>query len=148
MKKKKIIWWVLIVVWCGGIFFHSSMPGHESQRESMFIVRVLNRLIGTAVGHPVAVITDGMVRKAAHFSEYLVLGCLLFQGYCNRSRLWQTALFSFCTGILYAASDELHQHFVPGRNMRLIDLAVDSTGVIAGIFLLIWISGFLRKRSR
>jgi VanZ family protein len=146
MKNQKIIWWILIALWCAGIFYQSSKPGHESVHESMFIVTVLNHWFAQILGPNVIVITDNLVRKAAHFLEYLVLGSLLFQGYLNRSRLWLTALCALGTGILYAASDELHQYFVPGRHMRLIDLAVDSSGVLVGTCIFLYFLYFAGKR--
>nr|WP_051527067.1 VanZ family protein [[Eubacterium] cellulosolvens] len=42
---------------------------------------------------------------------------------------------SFLLGALYAASDEFHQLFVPGRSGQFTDVLIDSGGVIAGILL-------------
>lgn len=33
----------------------------------------------------------------------------------------------------YAASDELHQFFVPGRSCQLRDVLIDTAGVVAGV---------------
>ena len=38
-------------------------------------------------------------------------------------------------GIAYAISDELHQHFVPGRVGSPLDVAIDAVGVVAGVVL-------------
>jgi VanZ family protein len=38
-------------------------------------------------------------------------------------------------GVAYGASDELHQHFVPGRSVEFGDWVADSLGVCAGVFL-------------
>ena len=38
-------------------------------------------------------------------------------------------------GILYAITDEIHQLFVPGRSGRILDIGIDSLGVITGIFI-------------
>lgn len=48
----------------------------------------------------------------------------------DRSRLWRYALTA---GILYAASDELHQYFVPGRACQLRDVVIDGLGVLIGV---------------
>ena len=34
---------------------------------------------------------------------------------------------------LYAASDEIHQLFVPGRSGQLSDVILDSAGALAGV---------------
>ena len=36
---------------------------------------------------------------------------------------------------LYAASDELHQAFIPGRSPQLADVLIDCGGALAGILL-------------
>ena len=75
-----------------------------------------------------------IVRKAAHFSEYALLGffisavCLSF----SKSNGF-TALISWICGTLYAVSDEIHQYFVPGRSCQLSDMLLDSAGVFTGI---------------
>ena len=41
---------------------------------------------------------------------------------------------------LYAASDEIHQLFVPGRSGQLSDVILDSAGALAGVaaFTVLW----------
>lgn len=93
------------------------------------------------------------VRKAAHFSEYTIFSfivCLhglawrIYIGkkqvlYTKRQAMWKNLLpllgktVLFC--IIYAASDEIHQHFVPERSCRLFDVGVDSTGILFGAVL-------------
>ena len=36
-------------------------------------------------------------------------------------------------GVAYASSDELHQHFVPGRRGAPLDVLIDAVGVALGI---------------
>ncbi len=55
---------------------------------------------------------------------------------------WLKMSVLFC--ILYAASDELHQYFVPGRACRLFDVGVDTAGILFGTFLF-WLT--VRKRE-
>ncbi len=69
---------------------------------------------------------DDVVRKLAHLTEYAVLGALL-------ERALPRPLPAFVLGVAYAASDELHQHFVPGRTGEPLDVAIDAVGVLVGI---------------
>lgn len=41
-------------------------------------------------------------------------------------------MFSFILVILYSASDEIHQYFVPGRYVSMIDLLCDGIGGMIG----------------
>jgi len=71
---------------------------------------------------------DLVLRKLAHLSEYAVLGALLQRAL---SRPWLAVL----VGGLYALSDEIHQHFVPGRHAAWYDVVIDTIGVTIGVFL-------------
>ena len=71
---------------------------------------------------------DLVLRKLAHATEYTILGALLVRAL----RRWSWAL---ALGVAYAASDELHQSFVPGRQGSPLDVLIDSVGVIAGTIL-------------
>jgi len=70
--------------------------------------------------------------KAAHFGAYAVLGALLAFA-ADRSR-WPLAV-AVALGVLYGASDEIHQMYVPGRSPDVLDWAADAAGVAAGCFL-------------
>ena len=41
---------------------------------------------------------------------------------------------SLALGVLYAASDELHQSFVRGRHASPVDVAIDAVGLGLGLF--------------
>ena len=52
---------------------------------------------------------------------------------------------SLAVCVLYAALDEWHQSFVPGRGPGIKDVMIDSSGVVFGIFFVILMS-FLVSR--
>jgi VanZ family protein len=88
------------------------------------------------------------IRKGGHISEFTILALLL--GYAllakpmKRSKvLVYTTLYS----ILYAASDEWHQTFVPGRTGHAIDVAVDTTGILLAIGWFVLSAKLRFKRS-
>ena len=79
---------------------------------------------------------DQVLRKVAHTAEYAILGALLV-------RAPGRALPAIGLGVLYAASDEIHQTFVSGRHGAPVDVAIDAVGVAIGIVL--WQSARARR---
>ncbi len=68
--------------------------------------------------------------KLAHFLTYAVLGLALGFGQRRSGWPWAAAL---ALGLLYGASDELHQGFVPGRTSDVADWVADALGTAAGL---------------
>ena len=94
-----------------------------------------------------------LIRKLAHVVEYAILALLL---YClvrpPSQRGWhpRTAFISVLAGALYAASDELHQLFVPDRLASMRDWALDVAGVTLGTlttYFLVRLSPAKSKRN-
>ena len=55
----------------------------------------------------------------------------------------------FITGIIcvaYAALDEYHQMFVPGRSAEVRDVLIDSIGIFAGV-ILVRIIGYIGRKT-
>jgi VanZ family protein len=70
---------------------------------------------------------DEILRKLAHATEYAILAALLLRAVRE--------LPAWALSVLYAISDELHQHFVPGRAGRPLDVAIDATGALVGVLV-------------
>jgi VanZ family protein len=70
--------------------------------------------------------------KIAHFAAYAVLGFFLARA---RQASGLSAVAAALLGVAYAASDEWHQSFVPGRSAEVADWLADALGVVAGLFL-------------
>jgi len=134
--KSKVFWWICIILWCGLIFYMSSKNAAESSNQSFFLADLLNHWLKQLFGPHAFTLSEDVVRKTAHFIEYLVLGCLLFMGFLDRSRPGRTILFVFIAGFLFAVSDEVHQLFVPGRTMRPFDVLVDLAGISASVLII------------
>jgi VanZ family protein len=87
----------------------------------------------------------GGVDKLAHFGAYAVLGVLL--AWAAVASRWSIA-WPVLIGLAYAASDEIHQYFVPGRSSDAGDWLADALGVGAGCLLVYRVlSGRLRQRA-
>jgi VanZ family protein len=106
--------WLPVVLWAAVIFTLSSIPD-----------------LGTGLGT-----WDTIMRKLAHTAEYALLGVLLL-------RAVRRADVAFALGVLYAASDELHQTFVRGRHGAPLDVAIDAVGI--GIGLVLWQRAQMRR---
>lgn len=96
------------------IFLMSSFDATESANQSNFIVNI--------------------IRKLAHFTEYLILGFLTIN-MLNKNDISKKYLISILICLIYATSDEIHQLFVPGRACQLRDILIDSIGSITGVYL-------------
>jgi len=70
--------------------------------------------------------------KLAHAAEYGILGWLVFRSFrLFTTGLKRTVFLVLLAGTAYAAVDEFHQLFVPGRHADLLDFVADALGVSA-----------------
>ena len=134
------------------IFFQSSLPADTSQEESDIIVRFLSRFTDRD-----AEMLSFIVRKLAHFTEYTLLGLfisLTAKEHYNKKRyheehfLIRIFIIPLICGVLYAASDEIHQRFVPGRSCELRDVLIDTCGVLLGVIINILCIRFNKKKAK
>jgi VanZ like family len=109
-RSRAVTLWIPVVLWAAVIFAISSIPG-------------LSTGLGT---------WDTLLRKAAHVSEFAVLGALLY-------RALGREVPALAAGVAYAATDELHQSFVSGRHGSVVDVAIDAAGVAAGMLAWLWV---------
>src|SRR6478672_7978857 len=112
-RSRMLTVWLPVFAWAAVIFAFSSIPS-----------------LSSGLGE-----WDTVLRKGAHITEYAILGALLY-------RALGVEALALAIGIAYAATDELHQHFVRGRHASPIDVAIDAVGVALG--MLVW----LRVRQR
>ena len=89
-----------------------------------------------------------IVRKAAHFTEYTLLGILI--RLCLESwfgkRKWLNPV-SWAAGAFYACTDEMHQLLTEGRNSQWTDVLIDSCGVLAGAAVAAGALYWIRKKA-
>lgn len=122
------------------IWGNSLMPAELSQAFSDWAKALLSAVF--AGGEANGAGGSGVLRKIAHFTEFMALGmCLswLF-GMLGKGRLWPLIL-----GCGAACVDETIQCFVPGRGPGLIDVGIDTCGIAAGIILLLTGHYFIKK---
>ena len=176
-KYRVILLAALVLGWMGVIFMFSSQDGAASSETSG---RVVERVI--AVVKPdfnslakseqirFREMVTFFVRKGAHFTEYMILGVLLFLFYYewrpkiflvpqkgkyayNEASPTPHLVYCLITGTLYAASDEFHQMFTGERSPQVRDVCIDSSGAAVGCLLALMamvliVRKFVRKMQR
>ncbi len=80
--------------------------------------------------------------KFLHFIAFGILGIFTYRGFIHAE--WRfirinAALLSILLTIIYGATDEIHQSFVPGRYPSFTDWYADAAGAIFFILLYSWI---------
>jgi VanZ family protein len=106
MARATLSRWAPVVLWAGVIFVLSAIPS-------------LSTGLGT---------WDLVLRKGAHLAEFAILGALLV-------RALRSAPLALLAGSAYAATDEVHQLFVSGRQGSPLDWLIDTIGVAVGVVL-------------
>ena len=139
--KIKILPWVLVVFWMGLIFYFSHQPATESSELSSGITEAIVDVINIIAPDNDLMSSkqslNFIIRKAAHFGVYLVLGLLLSNGLIYSGVSKHKAIFmALLICILYAISDEFHQLYVTGRSGQVSDVLLDSAGSLVGILLM------------
>jgi VanZ family protein len=132
---KRTISWLIVLLWMALIFFLSSQPADLSNELSTGITETIARAIERIIPGTEIIIGElnHIVRKNAHFIAYLVLGILTMIAMRNSgAELKRSFLLTMLICVPYAASDEIHQLFVPGRGCQVTDVLIDSAGALVG----------------
>lgn len=131
-KKKQWIWTLLMVLYVGFIFNNSITPAIESSKQSG---RVLGMVLATfrLLGLDSAMVTEHIIRKMAHFTEYFLMGVLLWnclRSYMLTGKLWLVLQLWLITVI--PLTDETIQLFSEGRAGMISDVWLDVSGAALG----------------
>ena len=109
-STRRALSWLLAVAWAGVIFYASSRPGST---------------------------IPGGFSVEGHLGEYFIFGVVLAAALGDWRPSTRLALIAIAIASLYGVTDELHQHFTPGRVPDPADWALDTIGATAGAFALI-----------
>ena len=149
----RIILIILILCTFYVIFGFSSQDSKESgglsEKITIFIAEKFNILKDKTTQQTENIINkmEKVIRKLAHFSIYTVVGILLMS-FISTYKLKEgiRIIVSLVIGIIYAASDEIHQSFIPGRGPQVTDVMIDTMGVLLGILLVMLVIKIYKKR--
>ncbi|MGD1999547.1 MAG: VanZ family protein [Desulfobacterales bacterium] len=105
-------YWLPLIAYCLLIFIQSSFPSPVKEPDIPFFDKYL------------------------HILGYALLGALFCRAYGSLrfgGKFWRIAFLSVLSAGLYGISDEIHQHFVPGRSADVMDVAADFVGAAWGV---------------
>ncbi len=130
---------VLAVIWG-----HSCMPPHISGEESLWVMKFIRPVLAAVIGDDN--VTVFLVRKLGHFTEYLILGAVLFINlmlrpddpcidpkmgmkpeHSKKKIFGRAMLFAFPAAVI----DETIQIF-SGRGPAIADVWIDIAGAASG----------------
>lgn len=141
---KRIVLWILVILWMSLIFFFSSFNGKDSARQSKgvlhhtlgVIIELFDKDITLEEKEEIIDKLDKPVRKVFHGCIFFVLGVLVYLLLNTYSIVdKRLIIYSIVICLLYAISDEVHQTFVSERSGEIRDVIIDTLGSTIGIFL-------------
>ncbi len=132
-RIKHFLWyWFPALLWAAMIFWFSHQPTLPGPKDYW---------------------VNFAVKKPLHVLEFGIFAWLLFRGRLSTSSLGvgqflgnqisrgsisQSLRFAAIVAMLYAASDEIHQIFVPGREATVRDFLFDVVGILSALW---WLRG-------
>ena len=150
MGQRRVFWLcfltMLTLIWTFVIFAQSAKNGEESTEDTNKVMEIIEE-VADAIGVDAEVSTH-LVRKAAHFGEYMILGILGALLTAVVGGGWR------CIGaFLYAASvafcDEFAvQRFSEGHAPQLTDVLIDSAGALTGIVFVVAILCLIKRKRK
>ncbi|MFZ3102550.1 MAG: VanZ family protein [Desulfitobacteriaceae bacterium] len=132
---------VLFLMVAAIISYFGSQNGRVSHTESRFLARFIENALTNNFTYNRndffwRYTLDELVRKGAHFSEYMLFG--LISGILSNlllRRVWLATAISLTVCSIYAYTDEYRQNFVLNRTPSWFDVKMDVTGAVIGIVL-------------
>lgn len=152
-NNKSVVWFIITVVWMTVIFCFSAQPADVSADTSLRVGMTIGKMsvpdfskLPKEEQMDYAKKIEFPVRKMAHATEYAILGCLL-TNLCRSFFMKKAYMWSWLMGSAYAATDEFHQLFVPGRSGQITDVMIDSVGCLTGCLLIYLILCIVKKHA-
>ncbi|MFZ1974041.1 MAG: VanZ family protein [Candidatus Acidiferrales bacterium] len=144
-------WWPAII-WAIAISGFST-GAFTAENTSRIIIPVLHFLFPHASPDTLAFMHH-IIRKCAHFTEYFIFSLLILRGFRagEKGMHLRWALVTILIVAGYAAMDEYHQSFVPGRTPAVTDVLIDTSGgtaaqIVASLWVLLGHARDKRRRN-
>lgn len=146
-RMKKWIWWIVVGVYMGTIFYLSHQPATNSNELSTNITIVITETVSQLTKTEGISLSEWnhLVRKNTHFFAYMGLALLVWRAMSHHVTGRWTYLSAWGIVTVYAMTDEFHQLYVPGRGGQLSDVVLDSSGAATGLLFLFLFRYLSRK---
>lgn len=141
LTGRTILLIVLDLLWLFFIFSRSLRNADQSMTESGRILALVRKIL--------PFMTSFLIRKLGHFTEFFILGGLLYlTGRSLREKSPQVFGFFLpaLAGLLAAVTDECIQLGVEGRSGEVRDVLIDFSGVLLALLIGSGIRRLQRKR--
>jgi len=134
-------WWPALV-WAVAISGFST-GAFTTDNTSHYIIPILRFFLPHAAPETLEFLHH-IIRKCGHLTEYFILSMLILRGIRAGEKglhpRWALVTILIIAG--YAALDEYHQSFVPGRTAAVGDVLIDTSGgiaaqIVASLFVLL-----------
>lgn len=140
----RIITMIFLVLTFISIFNFSNQDGQTSGGLSRKVARKMvdvfpyTKNLKEEAKNKIVEKSQPIIRKGAHLSIYTLVGILIMSFISTyKIHLKYKFLISILVGLIYASSYEIHQSFIPDRTASIIDVGIDTSGVLIGIMLVL-----------
>ncbi|MEJ0088912.1 MAG: VanZ family protein [Limisphaerales bacterium] len=146
-----LFYWLPVLVWMM-VIFSASGDMHSAEHSSRFVEPLLHWLFP----HMSQINVDKIhyiIRKCGHLTEYALLALLVWRAlHLTKNKLprwsWPKVGGTLLVVFLFAASDEVHQSFVPTRTAQVSDVFIDMAGSALGLLFLWFVHRILNHRQK
>ena len=150
MNKKSVVCWTvgILAVLCVLFIWGNSMAsGEDSGEMSGSVTKWINGALQKI--SPSWEVSHKFVRKAAHFTEFAILGALLTVNIrAFFSRRIGFVLYAIPCAFVVASIDEVIQLFVKGRSCSLLDVMLDTLGATVAVAIAFAIFYIIEKTKK
>ena len=129
MSRTFFRYWLPLFIWIA-VIFTASTDLFSAQHTGSVIESILAAIFGHPLPQKQFDPMHFVIRKLAHITEYAILGALAFRALRSDERGWRPrwAIVAIAIALMVAATDEVHQSFVPSRGPSPVDVGIDTVG--------------------
>ena len=129
MSRTFFRYWLPLFIWIA-VIFTASTDLFSAQHTGSVIESILAAIFGHPLPQKQFDPLHFVIRKLAHITEYAILGALAFRALRSDERGWRPrwAIAAIAIALVVAATDEVHQSFVPSRGPSPVDVGIDTVG--------------------
>lgn len=127
-ERRHLLYWIPAILVAALIALFSTHY-FSNQQTGRVIIPMLHWLFPAATPRTLHLVHVG-IRKMAHVTEFGLFSITVFHGIRGGRAGWRLswALATLVIAVIYAGLDEWHQSFVPLREARVRDVALDAIG--------------------